>query len=96
MHEHFYPYLLSSIAKSHADSEVVRMIMALAHGSQMAVVAEGVEETEQLEILKSLNCEWGQGFLYSKPMSYEAVQTKIFPKYFTPWEKSITNLNIAS
>jgi EAL domain-containing protein (putative c-di-GMP-specific phosphodiesterase class I) len=35
------------------------------------VVAEGVENQEQLEFLKALNCEEGQGFLFSRPLAAE-------------------------
>ena len=87
---------ISQIANSHADSEVVRMIMALAHGSNMAVVAEGVEDLQQLDMLKALNCEWGQGFLYAEPMSHIEVEQEFFPKYFTPFEKHLARLHLAS
>ena len=35
----------------------------------MTVVAEGVEEPEQLALLHSLKCEYGQGYLFGKPMA---------------------------
>jgi len=37
----------------------------------MTVVAEGVETSEQLEALRSLDCEEMQGYLFSKPMTTE-------------------------
>lgn len=48
--------------------EIVRAICTLAHSLGMKVVAEGIENPEQLSILKSLNCELGQGFFFSKPV----------------------------
>jgi diguanylate cyclase (GGDEF)-like protein/PAS domain S-box-containing protein len=49
-------------------SEVVRAIVGLAHNLGLDVIAEGVETSEQLAQLKVLGCEYGQGFLFSKPL----------------------------
>jgi EAL domain-containing protein (putative c-di-GMP-specific phosphodiesterase class I) len=48
--------------------EIVRMIMMLAHDLNIGVIAEGVETTHQLEQIKSLGCDQGQGYLFSKPV----------------------------
>ncbi len=48
--------------------EIVRTITMLAHTLNMSVVAEGVETVQQAEILKRLGCEFGQGYLYSRPL----------------------------
>ena len=45
--------------------EIVRTIIAMTQILGMQVVAEGVEVTEQLSILRELGCEFGQGFLFS-------------------------------
>jgi diguanylate cyclase (GGDEF)-like protein/PAS domain S-box-containing protein len=50
-------------------SEMVRAIVALAHNLEMDVVAEGVETMEQLEHLRTLGCEYAQGFYFSKPVT---------------------------
>ncbi|SFX56282.1 putative bifunctional diguanylate cyclase/phosphodiesterase [Marinospirillum alkaliphilum] len=47
---------------------LTRAIIALGHGLGMQVVAEGVEETEQLEELKLLGCDFAQGFVISRPV----------------------------
>jgi EAL domain-containing protein (putative c-di-GMP-specific phosphodiesterase class I) len=49
------------------NAEIVRTILVLAHNLGMDVVAEGVETEEQLAILRAMNCQCGQGFLFSKP-----------------------------
>jgi diguanylate cyclase (GGDEF)-like protein len=54
---------------SHHDT--VNMIVNLAHSLGMDVVAEGVENDIQLEKLKQLNCEFAQGYLFSKPVDSE-------------------------
>jgi diguanylate cyclase (GGDEF)-like protein/PAS domain S-box-containing protein len=45
--------------------EIVRTIVAMAQILGMQVVAEGIERADQLNILKELGCEFGQGFLFS-------------------------------
>jgi len=47
---------------------IVQTITMLAHTLKMSVVAEGVETMQQVEILKRLGCEFGQGFLFSQPL----------------------------
>lgn len=47
--------------------EIVRAIINLAHSLNLKVVAEGVENETQQHILMGLGCEYGQGYLFSKP-----------------------------
>jgi EAL domain-containing protein (putative c-di-GMP-specific phosphodiesterase class I) len=49
-------------------AEMVRAIVAIAHNMGMDVVAEGVETAEQLEWLRSIGCEYAQGFYFSRPV----------------------------
>src|SRR5205085_1886326 len=46
--------------------EIVRTIMALAHNLGLDVIAEGIETPEQLAQLTALQCEYGQGYLFSR------------------------------
>ncbi len=54
--------------------EIVRSIITLAHSLGKDVIAEGVETGEQLALLRSLGCDYGQGHLFSKPMEPEAAR----------------------
>jgi len=45
--------------------EIIRTIVALAQILGLQVVAEGVEITRQLNVLKELGCQFGQGFLFA-------------------------------
>ncbi|MBG0791462.1 MAG: EAL domain-containing protein [Desulfovibrionaceae bacterium] len=54
------------------NMEIVKAVIALAHSLDLDVVAEGVEEGEQLRSLIDLECECVQGFYFHKPMSMEA------------------------
>jgi diguanylate cyclase (GGDEF)-like protein len=57
-----------------ADSAaIVRSIVALGHGLQMRIVAEGVETEDQLDMLRMLGCDEYQGFLFARPLDASAV-----------------------
>jgi diguanylate cyclase (GGDEF)-like protein/PAS domain S-box-containing protein len=57
-----------------ADSAaIVRSIVALGHGLQMRIVAEGVETETQLEMLRELGCDEYQGYLFARPVDAAAV-----------------------
>ncbi len=70
----------SFVSRMESDSEnfeIVRTIVTLAHNLGMDVTAEGVETVEQLAQLKSLGCECGQGYLFSKPVDSKGVEAMI-------------------
>ena len=50
------------------SAELVRTVVAMAKSLGLDLVAEGIETEGQLERLNSLGCEYGQGFLFSKPL----------------------------
>ena len=52
---------------------LVRSIIALAHALGLHVVAEGIENEEQLKLLCEMGCDYGQGFLFSRPLPSAAV-----------------------
>jgi diguanylate cyclase (GGDEF)-like protein len=56
------------------DSHIVQTIIMLGHNLGMDIVAEGVETTEQLRRLRSLRCEYGQGYLFSKPVAADLAE----------------------
>jgi diguanylate cyclase (GGDEF)-like protein len=59
---------ISQMAVDAENLEIVRAICTLAHSIGIDVVAEGIETAQQLEILQTLFCEFGQGYLFSKPL----------------------------
>lgn len=69
---------ISKIADSGSDKELVQAIIAMAHGLKLVVVAEGIETEPQSKILKSLNCDYVQGFIYGKPMAAREFLAKHF------------------
>jgi len=62
------------IGKNGKNTEIIRAIIALAKSLGMCTIAEGVETQEQLEQIRDLNCEFGQGYLFSKPVEAEAAK----------------------
>jgi len=65
--------------QSKGNREVVRAVIALAHGLNLDVVAEGVEAEEQRVVLADLNCESGQGYLFSRPLDEEIAGNLLLP-----------------
>ncbi|MEL6929164.1 MAG: bifunctional diguanylate cyclase/phosphodiesterase [Cyanobacteria bacterium J06600_6] len=53
--------------------EIVKTIITLAHTLGMDTIAEGIETEEQMEILKTMNCEMAQGYYFAKPLSVSAM-----------------------
>ena len=52
---------------------IVRAIVTLAKTLGLEVIAEGIETQRQLDLLKSLGCERGQGFLFARPMDFPSL-----------------------
>ena len=58
------------------DAAIVRATIALAHGLGMRVVAEGVENVEQLNLLAAQQCDLVQGYLFSSPLPADEVEAQ--------------------
>jgi len=58
---------------------LVKSIVAMSKSLNLVVVAEGIETKEQLEILKTLGCDLGQGYLFSRPLGVKDVE-KLFKR----------------
>jgi len=57
------------------DAAIIKAVVALGHGLNLKVMAEGVESQEQLAFLRSVNCDLMQGYLFSKPVTaHDATQ----------------------
>ncbi len=60
---------VAEVAAEGDDRSICRAIIALAHGLQLDVIAEGVETAEQLAHLRALGCDLIQGYYFAAPMS---------------------------
>lgn len=60
--------LVASMGADRANADIVHLIITVAHNLELRVVAEGVESSLQLDLLRNLRCELGQGHLFSQPV----------------------------
>ncbi|MBL4711783.1 MAG: EAL domain-containing protein [Gammaproteobacteria bacterium] len=56
------------IPNDEEDCVLVKAIVAMSHGLGLKVIAEGIEDEKQLTFLSLLNCNFGQGYYFSKPL----------------------------
>jgi EAL domain-containing protein (putative c-di-GMP-specific phosphodiesterase class I)/CheY-like chemotaxis protein len=62
------------IANNANDSMLVKVIVSMAHGLGMRVIAEGVETEAQCEIMRTSICDEIQGYFFSSPISAQAIE----------------------
>ena len=80
-HLHSFPFDMLKIDRSFVGRmiegdqprQIVRTIIELARVLRMDVVAEGIETREQYRLLRQMGCRYGQGYLFAKPMTADAV-----------------------
>jgi EAL domain-containing protein (putative c-di-GMP-specific phosphodiesterase class I) len=65
---------ISDMLNNNESQEIVKTILSLGSNLGMQVVAEGVETSEQVSLLKSLGCEYAQGYFFSKPIDAVGVE----------------------
>ncbi|EGQ7681665.1 EAL domain-containing protein [Vibrio parahaemolyticus] len=59
---------MQNVFENDSDRELVNVIIAMAKALRLKIVAEGIEEQRHVDYLNELNCEFGQGFHYSRPV----------------------------
>jgi diguanylate cyclase (GGDEF)-like protein/PAS domain S-box-containing protein len=65
-------FTASMEADASGGDVIVRSTIALAHSLGLRVIAEGIETSAQLQRLQDLGCEYGQGYLFARPLQAEA------------------------
>jgi diguanylate cyclase (GGDEF)-like protein len=63
---------VSRMEDTSENAAIVETIIMLSHNLGMDAIAEGVETATQRDRLQALNCEYGQGYFFSKPLNSEA------------------------
>ncbi|MBT1071275.1 GGDEF and EAL domain-containing protein [Pelotalea chapellei] len=75
---------ISKLTENGENQEIIRSVISLANSLNLDVIAEGVELNHQLEFINELECQFGQGYLFSKPMEAasldEWIMTRIAKK----------------
>ncbi|NEQ55259.1 MAG: EAL domain-containing protein, partial [Leptolyngbya sp. SIO3F4] len=75
--------------------DIFQAIVTLARTLGMDVVAEGIETETQLNQLRTLGCQWGQGYLFSKPVdNMTMTQLMLQPKWNHYWQSSCSKESI--
>ncbi len=73
------------------EAGIVKAIINLGHELDLNVVAEGVETIEQLQFLKSINCDTVQGYLFSRPLSAIDLEPLIIHGGY--WHQDLTSFS---
>jgi diguanylate cyclase (GGDEF)-like protein len=71
---------ITRMADSPDSLAVVSSIISLAHSLNLRVIAEGVETEEQMKLLKLLKCDEIQGYIFSRPLPPDALESMLGPK----------------
>ena len=71
---------VDDIADGSSDNVIIEAIIALSKALGYSIVAEGIETKEQEDFLANVQCDIGQGYLFSKPISYEKILERFLKK----------------
>jgi len=65
---------VKGIPEDREDMVLIHAIIAMAHGLGLVVIAEGIETQEQWDFLKSEDCDFAQGYFFSKPLPAQELE----------------------
>jgi diguanylate cyclase (GGDEF)-like protein len=68
---------ISDIPDDKNDVQITQAIIALSHNLSYISVAEGVENIQQMEILRKMGCHYAQGYFYSRPLNADEFEAKV-------------------
>ncbi|HUF02711.1 MAG TPA: bifunctional diguanylate cyclase/phosphodiesterase [Aridibacter sp.] len=69
-----------NVGENGEDSGILQTIVSLTKNLKKEVVAEGIETEKQLNLLRDLGCDYGQGYLFSKPLPDSEMETLLYQK----------------
>ncbi len=70
-----------SVGESGENSEILQTIISLAKNLKKKVIAEGIETESQLLLLQNLGCDYGQGYLLSRPQNKDAAERALYERH---------------
>lgn len=80
--------LTAHVARDRRTAGILKAVMALARHLNMSVIAEGLEQSEQLQCLQAMDCAYGQGFLFFAPLAANDAE-RLLADLFGPSENSV-------
>ncbi len=83
---------VSAMEENTENGEIVRTVIALAKALNLKVVAEGIESIHQFHQLRILGCEYGQGYLFSKPLPVADIERLLEDN--NRWQKILPNTGV--
>jgi predicted signal transduction protein with EAL and GGDEF domain len=83
---------ISDLTATNGNRAIVSAIVAMAHSLGLQVIAEGVETEIQMEVLRTLGCNYVQGYLFSRPLTPPEL-VPLFNQQI-PWAHLLTTTNI--
>ena len=84
---------VSTMESGSENGEIVRTIIALAKALNLSVIAEGIESIHQLHQLRILGCEYGQGYLFSRPIPADESEKIVTDRH--RWRSILPHNNFA-
>jgi diguanylate cyclase (GGDEF)-like protein len=83
---------INTMENAEDNNEIVKTIILMAKNLRLDVVAEGIESINQLDQLRKLRCEKGQGYFFSKPVTDKQIENLL--QHASPWQNIIQTQNI--
>ena len=71
---------ITDIQNDNIAFEIVSSVIRIAKSKKIETIAEGIENKDHEAILREAGCDYGQGYLYGKPMPAEELE-KLFAKF---------------
>ena len=98
---HKYPFstlkidrkFIQDISHNPRNASVVAAIIGIAKALKLDVISEGIDAEEQIDNLLQLNCNLGQGFLFSKPLPAIEMQSLLAERRRSVWNARINSQN---
>lgn len=59
------------MVQNKSDATLTHTVIGMAHKLGLKVVAEGIEDADQLALLRVYGCDIGQGYYFTKPLNFE-------------------------
>lgn len=83
---------VQGIGVNHGDTEITRIVIALAHSLGLKVIAEGVEEESQLLFLEAHACDEVQGYYFSRPVAARQCETLLANNFYKKYQSETISM----